>query len=100
MIVVLLIVHVTLWAHANAVAQAAAEHGADVAAAFGADPDEGRVAAERFVDLAGQVDGAVAVVAPSATDVTVTVTGTFPSVFGRLDVRASSTVVLERVPGP
>ena len=100
MVVVLLIVHVTLWAHANAVAQAAAEHGADIAAAFGAEPDAGRIAAERFVDLAGQVDDAVAVVVPSADDVTVIVTGTYPRVFGRLDVQASSTTVLERIPGP
>ena len=71
-----------------------------MAAAFGADPDEGRVAAERFVALAGQVDDAVVVVVPSADDVTVIVTGTYPSVFGRLDVQASSTTVLERIPGP
>lgn len=100
MAVVLSIMHVALWSHANAVAQAAAEHGAEVAAAFGADPDEGRVAAEEFVERAGQVGDAIAVVSMRAADVTVTVSGTYPSIFGRLEVSASSTLVIERIGAP
>lgn len=100
MVVVLLIVHTAMWAHANAVAQAAAEHGADVAAAFGAEPDDGRLAAERFLEVAGQVGGAIVIVTPSRTEVKVRVIGTYPGVFGRLEVRASSTSVIERVPQP
>ena len=100
MVVVMLTVHVALWAHANAVAQAAAEHGAEIAAAFGADPDEGRRAAARFIDLAGQVDDAIAVVNTGPENVTVTVTGTYPSVFGRLTVEARTTLVRERIPVP
>lgn len=96
-IVVLLIVQVALWSHANAVAQAAAEHGAEVAAAFGATADDGRTAATGFLDQAGQIDDAVVQAQRVDGQASVTVRGTFPSVFGRLDVAATTTIVVEQV---
>lgn len=96
-LVVLLIVQVTLWSHANAVAQAAAEHGAEVAAAFGASADEGREAATGFLERLGQIDDPVVQAIRTDEQASVMVRGTYPSVFGRLDVAATTTIVVERV---
>lgn len=96
-LVVLFIVQAALWSHANAVAQAAAEHGAEVAAAFGASADDGREAATGFLAQAGQINDPVVQAVRVDGQASVTVRGTFPSVFGRLDVAATTTIVVERV---
>ena len=98
--VVLGIVQVTLWAHANAVAQAAADHGAEVAAALDGTEAAGEEAAEAFIDSAGLVRDGDAVANRGTEQVTVVVTGSYPSVFGVLQVRASSQLVVERVGAP
>lgn len=99
--IVLGITQTALWAHANAVAQAAAEHGAEVAAAHDSNEAAGELAAETFLAQARAVrDGdAVAVIDTASSRVTVTVTATYPSVFGALGVSATTTTVLERLPG-
>ena len=97
---VLGIVQVTLWAHANAVAQAAADHGAEVAAALDGTEQAGEEAAKAFMDSAGLVRAGAADADRGLDRVTVAVTGSYPSVFGVLQVRASSQLVVERVGAP
>jgi len=98
--VVLGIVQVALWAHAGAVAQAAADHGAEVAAAFGSSDAAGMAAAQDFAMNAGTITNvAVSANNPSASElVAVTVSGSYPTVFGTKQVSATSTTVRERLP--
>jgi len=97
--IVLAMFQTALWAHAGSVAQAAAEHGADVAATFGADDAQGTEAAHDYAANAGTIrDVAVtASNAPNSELVSVTVTGTYPSVFGSLSISSTATAVRERV---
>lgn len=100
--VVLGIVQAALWAHAGAIAQAAADHGVEVAALLGSDDATGIAAAQGFVSSAGGL-GNVAVTAsnPAGSElVEMTVSGTYPSVFGRLSVTATATTTRERLPAP
>ena len=96
-LVVLGMFQLALSAHANAVAQAAAERGAEAAASFGASEADGRVAAQDFLVLAGQIDDPRVDVVLTPAAAGVVVRGTYPSVFGRLDVAASASVPVERV---
>lgn len=99
LVVVLALFQAALWAHAGAVAQAAAEHGAEVAASFGSDDAAGEAAAIDLATKAGTIGDVVAsATGDTGSDfVTVRVSGTYPSLFGRLDVEASATTVRERV---
>lgn len=100
--VVLGIVQAALWAHAGAVAQAAADHGVEVAALLGSDDETGIAAAQDFLNHAGGLhDVAVSAANPDGSEfVRMTVTGSYPSVFGSMSVRATATTVRERVPAP
>lgn len=89
-------VQLALSAHANAVAQAAADRGAEAAANYGASIDDGKAAAQDFLVLAGQIDDPQVEVVQTATTAAVIVRGTYPSVFGRLDVAAAANVPVER----
>lgn len=98
--VVLAIVQGALWAHAGAIAQAAADHGVEVAAALGSSNEAGEAAAVDFADNAGTI-GDVGADAPNASDselVVMTVRGTYPTVFGTRTVSATATTVRERLP--
>jgi len=99
LVVVLAIFQAALWAHAGAIAQAAADHGAEVAASFGADGAAGESAALDLAAKAGTIGDVVAQTSddPGSEFVTVQVSGTYPSLFGRLEVHASATTVRERV---
>lgn len=98
--VVLGIVQAALWAHAGAVAQAAADHGVEVAALLGSNDAAGIAAAEDFVVNAGALSEVV--VSASNADgsqfVEMHVTGSYPTVFGSLSVTATATTVRERLP--
>ncbi len=98
--VVLGIVQAALWAHAGAVAQAAADHGVEVAALLGSDDVAGIAAAHDFVVNAGTLSEVV--VSASNSDgsqfVEMQVTGSYPTVFGSLSVTATATTVRERLP--
>jgi hypothetical protein len=94
---VLGMVQLALSAHANAVAQAAADHGAEAAASLGAGPEDGQSAAQDFLQLAGQIDEPSIEVERTPVRASVIVRGTYPSVFGRLEVAASASVPVERV---
>ncbi|MEM7093974.1 MAG: TadE family protein [Actinomycetota bacterium] len=95
--VVLVALQLTLWAHARAVAQGAAEHGAEVAAAFDGSSEDGQRAAEDYLALAGQVDEASVRAERGPDSATVTVVGTYPSLFGRLTISATTSVPIERL---
>lgn len=97
---VLIIVQGALWAHAGAVAQAAADHGVEVAAAIGSDDATGIAAAEDFVNNAGALSSVVVTTSsPADSDlVEMTVRGSYPTVFGSFSVTATATTVRERVP--
>jgi len=91
-----------LWAYANSAAQAAADHGAEVAATYpqGSAVEDGRVSALNFVHRSGLMRSASAEVVAlegASPAVTVTVRAEFASLFGLLDVRASSTVPFEQL---
>ena len=76
----LAIVQGALWAHAGAVAQAAADHGVEVAASLGSDDETGIAAAQDFVNNAGMLTSVV-VTAHNSSDselVQMTVTGSYP----------------------
>lgn len=91
-----------LWAHAGAIAQAAADHGVEVAASLGADDSDGIAAAEDFAQNAGTLRS-VSVSAENPADselVQLTITGSYPTVFGSLWVTATATTVRERLPAP
>lgn len=103
-LILLLIVGIAqaaLWAHASAVAQAAADFGADVGSTYRASPDAGPLAARGFVAQSGGLNNAAAVSQQISIDgvahVTITVTGEVPSVVGALTVRATSTSAVEAV---
>ena len=100
--VVLAIVQAALWAHAGAIAQAAADHGVEVAASFGSSDAAGIAAAEGFVANAGMVrDVRVTATNPPNSDVVeMTVAGSYPSVFGMWTVSATALTVREQVPQP
>ncbi len=89
-----------LWAHAGAVAQAAADHGVEVAALLGSDDATGIAAAQDFVVNAGTLSDVV--VSASNADgsqfVEMRVTGSYPTVFGSLSVTATAATVRERLP--
>lgn len=89
-------VQLALSAHANAVAQAAADHGAEAAASYGASDLDGKAAAQDFLVLAGQIDDPLVEVVRTSSSAAVVVRGTYPSVFGRLDVAASASVPIEQ----
>lgn len=100
--VVLAIVQGALWAHAGAIAQAAADHGVEVAAALGSSDDAGEAAALDFAGNAGTIQD-IAADASNAADselVEMTVRGTYPTVFGTRTVSATSITVRERLPEP
>lgn len=90
-------VQLALSAHANAVAQGAADRGAEAAAAFGATASDGTLAAQDFLVLAGQIDNPQVESVRTAVNAAVIVRGSYPSVFGRLQVAASAQVPIERV---
>ena len=98
--VVLAIVHGALWAHAGAVAQAAADHGAEVAATIGSDDAQGIAAAEGFAANAGTLTDVVVTAAndPESARIVLTVTGRYPTLFGSLSVTAQATTVREALP--
>lgn len=100
--IVLAIVQGALWAHAGAIAQAAADHGVEVAASLGAEDDDGVSAAQDFVANAGTLQSVVVSAANAADSelVQMTVTGRYPTVFGSLSVSATATTVRERLPEP
>lgn len=89
-----------LWAHAGAIAQAAADHGVEVAAAVGSSNAAGEAAALDFAGNAGTIAnvGAEAPNAPNSELVVMTVSGTYPTVFGTRTVTATATTVRERLP--
>jgi len=97
--IVLALFQTALWSHAGSVAQAAADHGAEVAATFGANEGAGINAARGFVNNAGTIRDVVVTSSdsPSGELISVTVMGTYPSVFGSLSVSATATTVRERV---
>lgn len=101
-IVILATVQLGLWAYANSAAQAAADHGAEVAATYprGSAIEDGRNSALDFVHRSGLMRSAR--VEAISTDgarpaVTITIRAEFASVFGLLDVQASSTVPFEQL---
>lgn len=97
----LAVVQSALWAHANAVAQAAADHGAEIASSFGSTEAEGELAAQNFLAEAGAVrDAEVDAVFVSANRVEVRVTGTYPTVFGSLTVESTAVQVREVLTTP
>jgi len=100
--IVLALVQATLWAHAGAIAQAAADHGVEVASTLGSSDEAGVDAAQDFVANAGLVrDVSVLVSAESDSSVVaLTVTGSYPTIFGRLSISASAATVREQVDGP
>lgn len=96
------IVQAALWAHAGAVAQAAADHGVEVAALLGSDDAAGIDAARDFVRNAGTLHDVV-VTADNADGgqlVEMRVRGSYPTVFGSLSVTATATTVRETLPEP
>lgn len=98
--VVIAIVQAALWAHAGAIAQAAADHGVEVAAALGSSDDAGEAAALDFASNAGTI-GNVEVDASNAADsglVEMTVRGSYPTVFGTRSVTATAVTVREELP--
>lgn len=99
---VLGIVQAAMWAHAGAVAQAAADHGVEVAALLGSDDSTGVAAAQDFVRNAGTLrDVSVSASNPPDSElVSMTITGSYPSVFGSMSVSATATTVRERLPAP
>ena len=100
--VILAVVQGALWAHAGAIAQAAADHGVEVAAALGSSDDAGEAAALDFASNAGTI-GDVGVDIANAADselVVMTVRGTYPTVFGTKTVTATAVTVRERLPSP
>ncbi len=94
---VLAMMQLALSAHANAVAQRAADRGAEAAAAFGASADDGKIAAQDFLVLAGQIDDPQVEAVRTPATASVIVRGSYPSVFGRLQVAAAAHVPIERV---
>ena len=101
MVVLVVMVQVALWAHANSVAQAAAEHGAEVASAFRATEAEGEQAAEGFLANASHMSNVDVDVQRSAAGVvTVQVRAESPGVFGPLAINATTSLVVERVGPP
>lgn len=100
--VVLGIVQAALWAHAGAIAQAAADHGVEVASLLGSDDETGVAAAQDFLRNAGGLhDVVVSAANPAGSElVEMTVRGSYPSVFGSLSVTATATTVRERLPAP
>lgn len=100
--IVIGIVQTALWAHATSVAQAAADYGAEIAAAYDSDAPAGEQAALTFLSQASAVrNGSASAAIDTATDqVTVTVNAQYPSVFGLLGIEATATTVRERLPAP
>lgn len=101
-VILLAAMQLGLWAYANSTAQAAADHGAEVAATYpqGSGVEDGRVSALDFVHRSGLMRTATAEVATLEgvrPSVTVTIRAEFASLFGLLDVRASSTVPFEQL---
>lgn len=98
--VVLGIVQAALWAHAGAVAQAAADHGVEVAALLGSDDATGIAAAQDFARNAGTLSNVVVSAdnADGSELVEMQITGTYPTIFGSLSVTASATTIRERLP--
>jgi hypothetical protein len=103
LLLLMLVVQFAVWAHAEHVAQAAANTGVQAARAYKATPEQGRAdAATVLAKSAGTVLTGVQVSAGrDATTATVTVTGqALPVVPGlHLPVRASVTAPRELVPG-
>ena len=100
--VILIVVQGALWAHAGAVAQAAAEHGAEVASLIGSDDVAAELAAEDFArnsDVIRNVD-AIANNPPGSEFVEVIVTGEYPSIFGVRSISVTATSIREQVVGP
>lgn len=95
------IAQAALWAHATAVAQAAADFGADVGATYRADSTSGEEAARQFVAQSGGLNQPVVQSHRSTIggveQLTISIVGEVPSVVGSLKVEATSTAVLEVV---
>lgn len=98
--VVLAVVQGALWAHAGAIAQAAADHGVEVAAALGSSDAAGEAAALDFAGNAGTIRNVGVEVAndDGSEFVEMTVNGTYPTVFGMRTVTATAVTVRERLP--
>lgn len=95
-------IEVMLWFHARNVALHAAQHGTQIERAYQAAPGDGRVAADQFIQQAGGGEVLRNVVITSqrtGDDVTITVTGSTPSVLGigMPAVTRSATGPIERV---
>jgi len=98
--VMLIVVQGALWAHAGAVAQAAADHGAEVASLIGSTDVAAELAAEDFAsnsDIIGDVD-AIANNAAGSEFVQVTVTGNYPTIFGVRTISVTATSIREVAP--
>jgi Flp pilus assembly protein TadG len=99
LIVTFMVIQAALVFHARSMALAAATQGAQVARAYGSSLAAGKTKAEGFLDAVGQGlhDPEVEVVT-SGTDVTVTVSGTAPSVipFMTFNVRQTASGPIER----
>jgi len=95
------IAQAALWAHASAVAQAAADYGADVGSTYGAAAADGPDAARSFIAQSGGLNGATVVSTSTRVgdvdQVTIVVSGQVPSVVGALTVQATSTSTVEAV---
>lgn len=97
-----MVVQGVLWAHAGAVAQAAADHGAEVASLLGSNDTLAIEAAEDFARNSDVLrDVSVLASNPAGSEfVEVTVTGRYPSLFGTRNISVTSTSIREQLPGP
>lgn len=93
---VLGIAQAAIWAHANNVAQGAADYAAEVASAYGSSPEEGVAAGNAVVSGSGLLKQAVVGVHVEIDTVVVSVEGNYPTVFGRWAVVAHSEAIREQ----
>lgn len=99
LVVTFMVIQAALVFHARSMALAAATQGAQVARAYGSSLPAGKAKAESFLDVLGRgVRDPEVEVSESATDVTVTVRGTAPSIvpFMTFDVTQSASGPKER----
>jgi Flp pilus assembly protein TadG len=100
---VLVSFQVGLWWHAKQVADAAAREGVDAAQVVAASKADGEVAAQRFLDVAGNITEPQVVVTRTTDTVTVVVTGRAPRLLPGFDwqVTARAVAPVERfIPEP
>lgn len=97
----LFIAQIVLWSHANSVARTGAEIGAEAAALVTTQGEETTAAtdaANALFSTAGGLNNPSIVVTVGARTVTVTISGSSPSVVGSWAVEESVTIPLERIP--